>query len=422
MRPNGTRFLALTAAASTAALILAACSSSGSGSSTSTSSSASKTPVVVGTSLSLTGDFSADGQAFQRGYKLWVTEQNKAGGLLGHPIQLKIVNDNSDPGTVTTNYTQLISQDHVNFTFGPFSSLLTAPAAQVAARYHYAFPEGAGGAPSVFDLKLPNLFAVSAPVADQLVPFANWVASLPASERPKTAAYPMVNDPFADPMVQTAQKIIQGAGVKTVYSKVFPAENPDYKAGADQIASLKPQLVLIGSVDVPTVSSFMNAFKQQHFNPKILGASAGPDQGAAFLASVGGSKNATGTMVPNGWYGGFNNPLSHAFVNAYIAAYGGTASDINADAAEAYSVGETLAAAVKATNSLSNAKIISYLHSGVTLQTVQGPAKFNSVGMNVAASMFIFQWQTGAKYVQVLPTGATGSVAIVNPKPAWGKG
>ena len=418
MRPHRTRFLALTAATSVAAMIVAACSSS----STTTNNSASKTPVTVGTSLSLTGDFSADGQAFQRGYKLWVSEVNKAGGLLGHKVVLKIVNDNSDPGTVTTNYTQLISQDKVNFTIGPFSSLLTAPAAQVAARYHYAFIEGAGGAPSVFDLKLPNLFAVSAPVADQLVPFAHWVAALPASQRPKTAAYPMVNDPFADPMVQTAQKIIEAAGVKTAYSKIFPAENPDFKAGADQVASLHPDLVLLGAVDVPTVSAFMNAFKQQHYNPNVLGASAGPDQGAAFLTSVGGSKNATGTMVPNGWYPGFNNPLSHAFVHAYIAAYGGTASDINADAAEAYSVGETLAAAVRATNSLSNTKIINYLHTDVTLQTVQGPAKFNSVGMNTAASMFIFQWQTGANFVQVLPTGATGSVAIVNPKPAWGQG
>jgi branched-chain amino acid transport system substrate-binding protein len=64
---------------------------------------------------------------------------------------MKIVNGNSDPSTVTTNYTQLISQDHVDFTLGPFSSLLAAPAAQVAARHHYAFPEAAGGAPSVFD-------------------------------------------------------------------------------------------------------------------------------------------------------------------------------------------------------------------------------------------------------------------------------
>ena len=417
MRPHGTRFLALTAVAATAVTVIAACSSS-----SSSGGGGTKAPIVIGTSLSLTGDFSADGQAFERGYNLWAADVNKHGGLLGRKVQIKIVNDNSDPGTVTTNYTQLIGTDHVNFTVGPFSSLLTAPAAQVAARYHYAFIEGAGGAPSVFALKLPNLFAVSPPVANQLVPFAQWIASLPASQRPKTAAYPMVNDPFADPMVQTAQAIIQKAGVRTVYSKIFPAENPDYKAGADQIASLHPDLVLLGSVDVPTVQSFMNAFMQQHYAPKILGASAGPDQGAAFLSAVGGSKNATGTFVPNGWYPGFNNPMSKAFVSSYIAKYGGTASEINSDAAEAYSVGQTLAAAVNATKSLDNAKIISYLHSGVTVQTVQGPAKFNAIGQNTAASIFIFQWQKGANFVQVLPPTAAGSVAVVNPKPAWGQG
>jgi branched-chain amino acid transport system substrate-binding protein len=421
MRPHGTRFLALTAVAASAAVVLAACSSSSS-SSSGTSSTASKTPIVIGTSLSLTGDFSVDGQAFQRGYNLWVEEINKAGGLLGHPVQLKVLNDNSDPGTVTTNYTQLISQDHAAFVFGPFSTLLTAPAAQVAARYHYAFIEGAGGGPLVFSLKLGNLFAVSPVVANQLIPFADWVASLPANERPKTAAYPMVTDPFAVPMVQNAQAVLQKAGVKTVYSKIFPAENPAYKAGADQIAALKPDMVVIGSPDVPGVQSVMQAFQQQHYNPKILAASAGPDQGAAFLSAIGGPTNATGTMVPNGWYAGFDNPLSHAFVNAYIAKYGGTPADINADAAEAYSVGETLAAAVKATKSLSNANVISYLHSGVTVQTVQGPAKFNAIGENVVASIFIFQWQTGSKFVQVLPTNAAGSVAIVNPKPPWGQG
>jgi len=420
MRPNGTRFLALTAVASAAAMIMAACSSSST--TTSSSGTASKSPILIGTSLSLTGDFSVDGQAFERGYNLWVQEINKNGGLLGHKVTLKVLNDNSDPATVATNYSQLISADHAAFVFGPFSTLLTASAAPVAARNHYAFIEGAGGGPLVFSLKLPNLFAVSPVVADQLIPFADWVAALPANERPKTAAYPMVTDPFAVPMVQNAQAILQKAGVKTVYSKIFPAENPAYKAGADQIAALKPDMVVIGSPDVPGVQSIMQAFMQQHYNPKILAASAGPDQGSAFLTAIGGAKNATGTMVPNGWYPGFNNAMSQAFVKAYNTRYGGTPSDINADAAEAYSVGDTLAAAVNATKSLSNAKVISYLHSGVTVQTVQGPAKFNAIGQNVVAAHYIFQWQTGSKFVQVLPASATGSVAIVNPKPAWGSG
>ena len=158
----------------------------------------------------------------------------------------------------------------------------------------------------------------------------------------------MVNDPFADPMVMTAQGILQRAGIKTVYSKVYPAENPDYQAGADAVAATGAQMVVLGSVDVPTVSAFMTAFEQQHYNPGIMAASAGPDQGAAFLKAVG-ANNANGIFVPNGWYGGFQNSLSHAMVNAYIAKYHGTPADINADVAEAYSVGQVAAAAITAT-------------------------------------------------------------------------
>ena len=57
-------------------------------------------------------------------------------------------------------------------------------------------------------------------------------------------------------------------------------------------------------------------------------------------------------------------------VKAYVAKYGGTASDINADVAEAYSVGEVVDAGRHGHRggSVDNAKIISYLHSGVTLR------------------------------------------------------
>ena len=67
--------------------------------------------------------------------------------------------------------------------------------------------------------------------------------------------------------------------------------------------------------------------------------------------------------MPNGWYAGQQNALSQAFVKAYNAKYGGSAADINADSAEAYSVGETIAEAVAATHSLDNAKVIAWLHS-----------------------------------------------------------
>jgi branched-chain amino acid transport system substrate-binding protein len=428
VRPNlpwlPKRAFALCGAAVLSASVLAACSSSSSSStSTSTSSSPSSTPITIGASLSLTGDFSADGQAYEKGYELWASDVNAKGGLMGHKVVLKILNDNSSPTQVATNYTTLISADHVDLTFGPFSSLLTTPADSVVAHYGYAFVEGAGGAPSVFDSPANqadhNVFDVSLPIKDEMVPFVNYIASLPASQRPKTAAYPMADDPFADPPVQLAQTMLQALGVKTVYSKIFPEEVADYKAPADQVAATGAQVVVLGSTDVPTVSAFMQAFEQQHYTPKLFIAAAGPDQGAAFISVVG-KGNAVGMMVPDGWYPGYDNAASKALVNQYVAKYGGTPSGVNADVAEAYSVGQVMAQAVAATGGTDNAKIISYLHSGVTLTSVQGPVKFDSLGENGASAAFVFQWQDGGTaFNQVLPVGAAGSVAIIATKPSW---
>ena len=121
-----------------------------------------------------------------------------------------------------------------------------------------------------------------------------------------------------------AQKILEAAGVKTVLNKVFPAEVTDYTAIAGQVAATKPDVVLLGSVDVPTVSAFTHVFIQQHYQPKAFIATAGPDQGAQFVKAVG-PGNENGIFVPNGWYGGFKKADSQQMVKEYIAKYGGNA-------------------------------------------------------------------------------------------------
>jgi len=374
-------------------------------------------PIKIGISLSLSGDFSGDGVAFQQGYNLWAADINKAGGLLGHPVQLDIVSDASSPTQVVTNYQKLINNDHVALTFGPFSSLLSLPAAKIDARFGYAMIEGAGGAPKVFQAGLNNLFDVSLPVKDSLLPFAQWISALPAGKRPANAAYVTTNDAFTEPQIPVAQAIMQKAGIKTAYYSVFPSETTDYTPIADAVAAAKAQVVVLGSVDVPTVSSFMQAFEQAHYNPKVFIATGGPDQGATFTKAVGLAK-ANGVMVPNGWYGGATTPGAQKMVAEYIKKYGGTAASISADVAEAYSVGQVTAQAVKATGGFNNAKIIKYLHSGVTLTSVQGPVKFDSLGENNQGTAFTFQWQ-GSKFVQINPVSSKASKPVLFPKPTW---
>lgn len=397
-----------------ALLVLSAC---GGSATTTTTTNQPQPPIKIGVSLSLSGDFSADGKAFQQGYELWRDTINKNGGLLGRQVQLDILSDASSTTQVVTNYQKLITVDKVDLVVGPFSSLLTKPASVVANRYGYAMIEGAGGGPSVFTQGLHNLFDVSPPVANLLVSFAQYLLAMPASQRPTTAAYATEDDPFTQPQVDTAKALLEQGGIKTVSYQVYPAETTDYTPIAQKMISSNAQVIITGTL-LPDITAFIQAFKQQHYNPKALIATAGPDQGAQFTSAIGGATAAEGIFVPNGgWYPSIDTFQNKRMVSDYLAKYGGTADAISSDVAEAFSVGQVLQQAATKINSIDNAKLIAELHSGDTFQSVQGPVKFNDQGENILGTGYLFQWQKGS-LVSVFPASQAQD-APEFPKPNW---
>src|SRR5579875_3639213 len=69
-----------------------------------TAATQSQAPIKIGISVSLSGDFSADGKATEQGYQLWADSVNKNGGLLGRQIKLDFLSDASSTTQVVTNY------------------------------------------------------------------------------------------------------------------------------------------------------------------------------------------------------------------------------------------------------------------------------------------------------------------------------
>ena len=405
-----------------ALFVLSACGSSTTGNNATPTAS---TPIKIGISVSLSGDFSADGKATQQGYQLWADNVNKSGGLLGRQVQLVFANDATDTNQVVTNYQKFITTDKVDLVLGPYSTLLTKPASKEAARYGYAMVEGAGGGPSVFTQGLNNIFDASPPIAGQMNGFVQYILSLPAGQRPTTVAYATEDDPFTQPMVDTAKSQFEAAGLKTVDYDVYPAETTDFTPIAQKVINSHAELVVLGSM-LNDVIAETKAFRQQHFNPKAIIASAGPDQGAQFSGPVGGANVAEGIFYPNGWAPTINIPavsgvpgsISNAdFVKDFIAANGGTAADISADSPEAYSAGQVLQQAIEKIHSIDNAKIIAELHSGDTFQPVQGAVKFDSTGQNTAGLVYVFQWQKGQ--VTLVYPSAQATASPEYPKPNW---
>ncbi len=381
---------------------------------TSSTQTGNKTPIKIGVSISTSGDFSDDGKATQQGYELWAEQVNKSGGLLGRQVQLDIVNDNSTPEQVTTNYQKLITVDKVDLVVGPYSSLLTKPASVVTARYGYAMVEGSGGAPSVFNRGIKGLYDVSAPIENLLVAFSQMLQSLPADQQPKSIAYVTSDDPFTEPQVDKAKAALEAAGFSTAYYQVYPAETTDYSPMATAMINKHADVVIAGT-QTADAEAYVKAFSQQHYNPKAIIFTSGPDTGAAFSQGVG-AANTEGILFPNAWWPGLNNSANKQFVQAYIAKNGGTADAIAADTAEAYSVGEVLQQAVAQCKCTDNAKLIQTLNTG-SFDSVQGPVKFNSVGENANLPAYVFQWQKGSVICVYPSSVATGTMEY--PKPNW---
>ncbi len=56
-------------------------------------------PIKLGASLSLTGRFSDSAKYVKEGYDLWAERVNEKGGIAGHPVQVVIYDDESNPDT-----------------------------------------------------------------------------------------------------------------------------------------------------------------------------------------------------------------------------------------------------------------------------------------------------------------------------------
>jgi branched-chain amino acid transport system substrate-binding protein len=370
-------------------------------------------PMTIGISLPLTGDFSQPGTEARRGYEVWADQINKAGGLLGRQVQLKIVDDASNQDTVVSDYTKLITQDKVDLILGTFSSLLNYPASAVAEKNGMVFVEPAGGAPKMFERGFKYLFfAQPATAPHQADVFVDWIKSLPADQQPKTAAYPTQDDPFAAPVIESMQKQLEAIGVKTVYSSTYPADTTNFQSIASQLAAKKPDLIAQGAVFEDGVG-LVRSLKQLDYSPKIMFQTSAPSNAGQYSSGVG-VENTEGVFYTVSWHQDAKTPRNDEFVAGYKAKYQN--ADPAEDAADAYAAAEVLQAAVTAVGSTDQAKLRDWLHAN-QVTTILGPLRWEATGEPIG-KFLLGQWQSGKAQV-VAPAEAATTQTVVNPKPDW---
>ena len=370
-------------------------------------------PLTIGMSLPLTGDFSQPGTQAERGYKVWADLVNAGGGILGRKVELKITDDASSQDTVVANYTRLITQDRVDLVLGTFSSLLNYAASAVAEKNRMLYVEPAGGAPNMFQRGFHYLFfAQPATAPHQADIFVQWIKSLPAAQRPKTAAYPVQDDPFTTPVISTMRKSLEALGVRTVYSTTYPADTTNFQPIASAIAAAKPDLVAQGAVFEDGVG-LVRSLRQLGYSPPMLFQTSAPSNAGQYSDGIG-AANTEGVFYTVSWNERAKTPLNEQFVKRYGELYKGEAPA--EDAADAFAAAQVLQAAVKAVGKVDQTALANWLHAN-KVQTILGELSWDRTG--APQSQFLLaQWQSG-KVEIVAPQDRATTTRIVNPKPAW---
>ncbi|MGZ4507730.1 MAG: amino acid ABC transporter substrate-binding protein [Blastococcus sp.] len=389
-------------AIATGVAVLLAVGACGTAPSKSAAASSSDKPLVVGISLPLTGDFSQPGGEARKGYEIWRDQVNAAGGILGRKVELKITDDASSQDTVVTDYTKLITQDKVDLLLGTFSTLLNFPASAVAEKNRMLYVEPAGGAPKMFDRGFTKLFfAQQATASHQPDVFVDYIKSLPADQRPKTAAYPTQDDPFTTPVIASMQKQLEALGVKTVYTTTYPADATNFQTIASAIAAKKPDLIAQGAVFEDGVG-LVRSLQQLHYSPKVLFQTSAPSNAGQYSDGIG-KANTEGVFYTVSWNEKAKTPKNAEFVAEYAKRYSGAIPA--EDAADAYAAAQVLQAAAKAVGKLDQDAMATWLHAN-KVDTILGQLGWDQTG--APTSQFLLaQWQNGAPEVVAPKEAAT---------------
>jgi branched-chain amino acid transport system substrate-binding protein len=371
-------------------------------------------PIKVGASLPLTGEFSEPGKAAEQGYKVWEAMVNDSGGLIdGRPVKMVIKDDQSNQNTIVADYNALISRDKVDLLLGTFSSLLNLPASAVAERNRMLFVEPAGGAPELFDRNFKFLFFAQQATADkQGAVWANYVTQLPADQRPKTAAYPTLDDPFAQPTSEGIEAILSKAGIKTVYRETYTIDNPNLDGIASAMKARKPDVVVNGATFEDGVG-MVRALRKSGFTPKMLYQTTAPSLGDQFSKAVG-KPTTEGIFYAVSHSKEAATPGNKEFVAKYQEMFGG--SEVPEDAADAYATAQVLQAAVKGVGTIDRKRqleLADWLREN-KVDTILGPLSWDDLG-RPEGEFLVGQWQSGVPEI-VLPKEAATSDKII---PEW---
>ena len=224
--------------------------------------------VKIGWLSSLTGPLSSAAIAENQGVQLAVEEINKAGGILGKPIELLTRDTAGDPTKAVNFAQQLAFSDKVHFVIGPVNSgegLATTP---ILAR---------AGVPNIIIGSIDELTdAAKYPLAFRAINTnRQWIstANAYALGTLKKSKIAIIADTsgYGTASAKTAQELLDKAGIKPVYSVLIDPNKTDLTDEMNKAKAAGADIVMPWSAATGLLGRLLNARGDLGWNVPVVG-------------------------------------------------------------------------------------------------------------------------------------------------------
>jgi branched-chain amino acid transport system substrate-binding protein len=352
-----------------------------------------KGPIRIGATVSHDGKYQEPSLMIRDALKLWETQINQRGGLLGRPVRLMLYDDRSQAELVRKFYEKLITEDRVDLVFSPYSSELTLVASEVSERHKVIMMASTASAESIWQRGYKYIFGIYAPATRYLIGFLD----LMARHGLESVAILSEESPFNLAAAQGAEEWAGRFGIKVSFLKSYhrgPAELPQLLQEARRTS---PDAIILCAYPQDCYK-FLDLLQAGESRPKALCMTIGPAFPTFYEQA--GSK-AEGVFGSSQWEADARMPFpgTKEFLESYKKLSHRAPSY---HAGSVYAACQILERAVSQTKSLDREKIRDYILSLDTV-TVIGRFRVDHTGMQIGHNPILIQWQNGKKEI-VYPT------------------
>jgi branched-chain amino acid transport system substrate-binding protein len=202
--------------------------------------------ILLGHVTSMTGEQATFGQSTDHGVRLAVNEQNAKGGVKGHLVEVKTLDDQGKPEEAAVAATRLISQDHVTLLIGNTASSRSLAMGPIADTYGVPMVSPSSTNAKVTkdgDKTRPYVFRVCF-----IDPFQGTVMAKFARQTLKLDRIAVLRDVGHDYSVGLADAFVaklRELGGTVVDEESYKAGDQDFKAQLTSLKTKDPQAVYV---------------------------------------------------------------------------------------------------------------------------------------------------------------------------------